>query len=146
MGRSYSSGVPRPFDFELDGVPFVAAGGVPALEMSELSLRSDEDPNSAAGSGAMAVVFRSALQDGYERFREHCRKHGTGGDVLLEIIRDMAEHLAETPTQPSGPSSPGRPETAGTSRDGSRVTLPLSDEEIARWRAAVTAAETPSPE
>ncbi len=145
MGRSYSSGgSPVPFDFELDGVEFIAAGGVPVLEMSEVAAREDEDIDSAAGFAAMALVFRHALGPDYERFREHVRRHNTGRDVLLQIIRDMAVHLAESPTQPSGRSSSGRPDTAGTSRDDSRETVPLSDEEIRAWRAAHT--DTRSPE
>lgn len=137
MGRSYSSGGPPvPFDFELDGVPFVAAGGVQALELSELAVHDTEDPNSAAGMASTAVVFRHALGDDYERFREHCREHATSGDTLLEIIRDMVAHLAESPTKPSGRSSSGRQDTGGTSTADSRETLPLSDEEIRAWRAA----------
>lgn len=140
MGRSYTSGGrPVPFDFELDGVEFVAAGGVQVLEMSELALHAEEDPTSAAGQAALAAVFRNALGDDYDRFRRHCRQRGTGQDTLLQIIRDMVEHLAESPTTPSGSSSPGRPNTGGTSTADSRVTLPLSDEEIARWRAGVEA-------
>lgn len=145
MGRSYSSGTPVPFDFELDGVPFVAAGGVQALELSELAVHDTEDPNSAAGTAAMAVVFRHALGEDYERFRQHCREHGTNGDVLLEIIRDMVEHKAESPTRPSGQSSSGRPTTGGMSKADSRETLPLSDEEIARWRAGQAGQDIRSP-
>ena len=145
MGRSYTSGTPVPFDFELDGVSFVAAGGVQVLELSELALRGEEDPSSAAGTAALAVVFRNALgKQEYERFRKHCREHGTDGDVLLEIVRDMSEHAASTPTTPSGQSSSGRLTTGGTSTEDSRETLPLSMEEIRRWRAAN--ADTPSPE
>lgn len=147
MGRSYTSGgAPVPFDFELDGVAFVAAGGVQILELSELALHAEEDINSPAGMAAIAVVFRNALGDDYEGFRRHCREHATQAGVLLQIIQDMTEHVSASPTPPSGPSSPGRPDTAGTWRPALPATQPLSDEEIARWRAAVTAAGTPSPE
>jgi hypothetical protein len=141
MGRSYTSGgKPVPFDFELDGVPFVAAGGVQVLELSELALQSEEDINSAAGTAALALVFRNALGDAYEGFRRHCREHGTGPDTLLEIIRDMVEHLG-TPTPPSGQSSPGRPSTDGTWKPALPETHVLSDEEIMRYREAIAEAE-----
>lgn len=142
MGRSYTSGgKPVPFDFELDGVGFVAGGGLNVLEMSELAAHAEEDVNSAAGAAALAVVFRGALGEDYERFKRHCGAHGTRPDVLLNIMQDMVEHLAETPTEPSGRFSPGRPETAGTSRVALPETQPLSDEDIARYRAAIAEAE-----
>lgn len=142
MGRSYTSGgAPIPFDFELDGVPFTAAGGLNVLEMSELAAHAEEDVNSAAGAAALAVVFRGSLGEDYERFKKHCGVHGTRPDVLLNIMQDMVEHLAETPTPPSGQSSPGRPETGGTSRVALPETQPLSDEDIARYRAAIAEAE-----
>lgn len=143
MGRSYTSGgKPVPFDFELDGVPFVAAGGVQVLELSELALHAEEDINSPAGMAAMALVFRHALgEEEYDRFRRHCREHGTNADLLLEIMRDMAEHVGASPTQPSGQSSPGRPNTGGTWSPALPETQPLSDEDIARYRAAIAEAE-----
>jgi hypothetical protein len=147
MGRSYSSGGPPvPFDFELDGVQFVAVGGVQTLELSELALHDTENPNSAAGMASTAMVFRHALGDDYERFRQHCREHGGDhlGDTLLEIIRDMVEHLAESPTKPSGRSSSGRQDTGGTSKAEPRETPQLTMEEIRAWRAAN--ADTHSPE
>jgi hypothetical protein len=110
------------------------------LELSELALHAEEDINSAAGTAALALVFRNALGDAYGGFRRHCREHGTGPDTLLEIIQDMVEHLG-TPTPPSGQSSPGRLNTGGMSRPALPETHVLSDEEIARYREAIAEAE-----
>lgn len=137
MVRSYTSkGVAVPFEFELDGVAFTCTGGVQFLEFSELARRADLDPDSPAGGAALAEAFRSAFGENYEAFRLHCREHDTDSGTLLDILRDMMEHYANVPSQPLRSSSPGRLTTSGTSK----VDLPqqpLTDEEIARWRAAV---------
>ena len=135
MGRSYTSkGERPPFEFELDGVPFVASGNVDIIDLAELAGLADLDINSIAGVRAIADVFKVALADDYERFRAHTRAHGTDNDTMLEILRDLVEHVTAGPTMRPSQSASGPLPTNGMSQ----VDLPsqheLTDEEVARMR------------
>jgi len=142
MGNSYTSKNRRPpFEFELDGVPFICPGGISMLDMCEMARLADLDADSVEGAAAIADMFKGALgKVDYERFRAHTRSHHTDTDTVLEILKDMVEHVTAGPTTRST-SSVGGPQTIdGMSTDSSPFAdgRELSDEEIARIRAAIT--------
>jgi hypothetical protein len=140
MTRSYSSGTgggQGPFEFDLDGVQFVATGGVTLLDMSELMTVADLDADSPRGAAALAQMFRAALgDDEYARFREHCRRHDTQPEVIITIMRDLADYVMGPTMRRVGQSSPGPSSTSGSSP----VDLPssgdqFSPQDMARLRA-----------
>jgi hypothetical protein len=138
MAHAYSSkGERTPFDFELDGVAFTCTGNVDIIDLAELGGLADADVDSAQGVKALADVFKVALADDYARFRAHTRAHHTDNDTLIEILRDLVEHVTAGPTKRPSQSVSGPLPINGTSQ----VDLPsqheFTDEEIARLRAAI---------
>jgi hypothetical protein len=144
VGHSYSSDPVDqvPFEFELDGVAFVATGTVTLLDLSELAKLAEEDVTSAAGAAAIATVFRAALDADYERFKAHLRTYRTRPDTIIKIMGDLIGYVSEGPTEPPTPSRAGRSATTGLSVDDlqfpglpAREPHEFSDEEIANIRA-----------
>ena len=140
MARSYASsksGKRTPFEFDLDGVPFACTGNVDVIDLAELAGLADLDVNSIAGAKAIVDVFKIALADDYDRFRAHTREHHTENEVLIEILRDLVEHVTAGPTMRPSQSASGPLPINGTSQ----VDLPsqheLTDEEVARMRALI---------
>lgn len=144
MGRSYTSkgAAPVPFEFELDGVGFVMPGGVMLLDLCDLARNAEVDVASPRGQAAIADVFRTGLGEEYQRFADHCRKHHTDPDTLLEIMSDLVEHVVDHPTRRSESSSLGPLTMNGGSRVDLSGTELLTEEKIAAWRAAVAAEVT----
>jgi hypothetical protein len=142
MGRrSYTSKPTEPVSFDLDGVQFVATGGVKLLELCELAQVADVDSASVEGAAALGQFFRSLLGQDYDRFRVHCREHGTDPDTLLQIVADVIEAVSERPTRRPSDSADGPPTTGRTwrvhSADGSWREEVLTPEREAELRAAV---------
>ena len=140
MGHSYTSkGAKPPFEFEIDGVPFVCTGGVSLLDMSELAKLAEVDVESAEGAAAIAELFKGALgRVEYDRFRQHTRTHHTDPDTILEIMKDMVEHVTGGPTRRSNSSAVGPIVIDGMSTVSSpSAGRELSDEEILRIRATL---------
>ncbi|MFI7449538.1 hypothetical protein ACIBQX_18725 [Nonomuraea sp. NPDC049714] len=108
----------RPFD--LDGVTFTPQGNVSMMDVSEFARLASQglDSQSPEAVGFLADVYRSLLGDQYAAFREHCRKHGTDGAVLVEILGDMVAGAVEEetgrPTVRSSDSSDGPPPAPAT--------------------------------
>ncbi len=143
MGKSYTSkgGNLTPYDFELDGVKFVCTGGVSMLDVSELAGVGGEDVDSIRGVAAMHRIYRSSLEDDYDRFAAHVRKHITDPETMFEILSDYIEQSGLGPTAPSQPSPAGRLNTRGSSMDDlawpglpQREAHEFTDEEIASIR------------
>lgn len=119
MSRSYTSAkrehLGKKPDFELDGVKFTCAGGLTALDISELAEVAElgvdtEDPRAAA---AIAKFFRAALGlPEYNRLKDHMRAHDTAEDVLIDIMAGVIEDVAGRPTQEPSSSQDG-PSTTG---------------------------------
>lgn len=120
MGKSYTS-KPKlaPYEFDLDGVHFVASGGVALLDLSELARLADVDVESPAGAAAVAQVFESFMGDAYAQFKAHCRRHQTDPDTLMAILQDVVEYVTRFPTERPLTRSPGPQPTPGTSPAGS---------------------------
>lgn len=96
--------------FELDGVEFEAEGNISTMDLAEFArlATSGVDSGSAKGIAILADVYLSLLgETTYERFREHCRKHGTDGGVLVEILGGMISEAADRPTSRPSDSSDG---------------------------------------
>lgn len=111
--RSYSSASDqqerKPQEFDLDGVTFVATGSVSMLDISEFARMASQgmDSGSPEAIGFLADIYRGLLGDQeYRRFREHCRQHLTKGDVLIEVLGDLAaEQVKDETGRPTGRSS-----------------------------------------
>lgn len=116
--RSYTSApreqVPRVFD--VDGVEFTCTGQLSKLDVSEFArlAAAGTDSVTPAGVAILADIFRSLLGSDYERFRTHCREHGTDDGTLLEIIGDLISEMAERPTSRPSDSSDGPPTAPAT--------------------------------
>ncbi|MGC5012514.1 hypothetical protein ACLQ2R_17260 [Streptosporangium sp. DT93] len=116
--RSYTSAgrqqdVPA-LDFELDGVTFVGEGDISVMDMSEYARLATQgvDSESPEGVAILADVYKGLLGDRvYNRFRMHCRKHGTDGETLVTILQDLISAAADRPTGRPSDSSDG-PQTA----------------------------------
>ncbi|MFB4275727.1 hypothetical protein ACBJ59_10580 [Nonomuraea sp. MTCD27] len=119
-GRRQNTDVPR-LEFEIDGVTFTGDGSVSVMDLSEFArlatLGTDtQDPRAGA---IIADIYHALLGESeYQRFRAHCRKHGTDGETLLSIIGDLAAEESEEktgrPTGRSSDSSDGPPNAPAT--------------------------------
>lgn len=134
MGHSYTSkGAPEPFEFELDGETFVCSAGVSLLDLSKLAMVADESMESMEGVSAIHELFKGALGGDYERFRQHTRTHHTDTDTIMEIMRDLIEHVTSGPTT-RPPRSAGGPQITNGTYEVSLPSRELSDDEIQRIR------------
>lgn len=147
--KSYSSsrgdaGAAEPYPFTLDGVEFVAPGGIMLLDICEIARGADLDIQDPRAVAAIADLFEGALgKEQYRSFKDHCRKHSTTPDMLLLILKDMIEEVTGRPTVRSSPSSPGPQTMNGTSNTASPSSTSdsrpeghyLTAEEIAAWLA-----------
>ncbi|MFD1547018.1 hypothetical protein [Nonomuraea guangzhouensis] len=114
-GAQQSSDGSKP-SFELDGVEFEAEGTISTMDLAEFArlATTGVDSGSAKGIAILADVYLSLLgEKTYERFREHCRKHGTDGGVLVEILGGMISEAADRPTSRPSDSSDGPPNDPG---------------------------------
>ncbi|GAA2990830.1 hypothetical protein [Streptosporangium longisporum] len=97
-------------DFELDGVTFVGEGDISVMDMSEYARLATQgvDSESPEGVAILADVYKGLLGDRvYNRFRAHCRKHGTDGETLVTILQDLITAAAGRPTSRPSDSSDG---------------------------------------
>lgn len=148
--RSYSSGrTEQEIGFDLDGVSFTP-GNLSILDMADLAQYAELDTDTPEGLAKLGEFFALMLGDDYPRFREHCGKHHTRADVLLQIIFDLLEDiLAVTmpgfPTPAASPSSAGPPITKPMwkviSPDGTVREEELTPEREAELREAIRQAE-----
>jgi hypothetical protein len=123
MSRSYTSAKRAHLDvkpdFDLDGVEFVCEGGISTLDISEFAVAAKsgmdtEDPMAAA---VFAEFFQAALGPAqYRRFKDHIRRHGTDGDVLVDIMQGLMEDFVGRPTEEPSHSQDGPSTTGPTSR------------------------------
>lgn len=96
--------------FDLDGVEFEAEGNISTMDLAEFARLATKgvDSGSAQGIAILAEVYLSLLgEKTYQRFREHCREHGTDGGVLVEILGGMIAEAADRPTSRPSDSSDG---------------------------------------
>ena len=103
--------------FELDGVEFEAEGTISTMDLAEFARLATQgvDSGSAKGIAILADVYLSLLgEKTYERFRAHCREHGTDGGVLVEILGGMIAEAADRPTSRPSDSSDGPPSDPDT--------------------------------
>jgi hypothetical protein len=149
--RQYTSKPAAAVEFDLDEVHFVAAGGLSLLEVMELARFADVDTDSPEGAVAVGDFFRGLFgcscervhRTGceYDRFRRHCRAHGTDDDTLMGIMQDIMGARSGHPTQRPSVSADGPPTTPPTLRvissDGSLREEPLTLEREAELREAV---------
>lgn len=119
-GRKQNATAPQ-LEFEIDGVTFTGDGSVSVMDLSEFArlatLGTDtQDPRAGA---IIADIYHALLgEKEYQRFRGHCRTHGTDGETLLSIIGDLASEESEDttgrPTSRSSDSSDGPQSTPDT--------------------------------
>ncbi|MGP3914300.1 hypothetical protein [Nonomuraea sp. 10N515B] len=101
-------------EFDLDGVTWVCESAVSILDLSEYARLAQRgvDAESPEGMAILADVYSGLLGDQtYQRFRAHCRKNRTDGQILVQILGDLITDGAERPTQRPSDSSAG-PATA----------------------------------
>lgn len=99
-------------EFELDGVQFTGDGSISLLDLSEFARLASQGVTSddPAGVAILADIYVSLLgEKEYQRFRSHCRRHGTDAEVLIAIIGDLAGEASGRPTSRSSDSSDGPP-------------------------------------
>lgn len=128
--RSYTSagrkqqpdGVPV-VEFELDGVTFAGDGSISIMDLAEYARLANLgiDSDNPAGAAIIADVFLGLLgEQPYQRFRAHCRKHGTDDGDLVKILQgvmaDATEAAAARPSGRPSDSSDGPPSTPATAR------------------------------
>ncbi|MER7131259.1 hypothetical protein [Streptosporangium saharense] len=110
--RAAATGGPA-LEFDLDGVTFVGEGDISVMDLSEYArlATSGVDSESPEGVAILADVYLGLLGERtYQKFRAHCRKHGTDGETLVAILGDLISQEADRPTsRPSG--SPDGPPT-----------------------------------
>lgn len=120
--RSYTSAAAKQspdapkLEFDLDGVTFVGDGRISMLDLSEFARLATKgvDSGSAEGVAILADVYLSLLGDStYQKFRVHCREHGTDGGVLVEILGGLIAEEADRPTSRPSDSSDGPPSEPG---------------------------------
>ncbi|MCK2219694.1 hypothetical protein MF672_038750 [Actinomadura sp. ATCC 31491] len=121
--RSYTSKSRKaestPATFELDGVQFVGEGEISLMDISEFArlAAAGFDTDSADGIAILADIYRAILgPQEYGRFRQHCREHGTDGEVLIEILGGLLSEQGERPTERSSGSPDGPPTMPDTAR------------------------------
>lgn len=121
--RSYTSkrSEPNPdaprLEFELDGVVFTSDGNLALMDISEFARLANEgmDTDSPKGLAIIAELFLALLgETTYQRFRRHCREHGTGEDVMVAIIGELLTEEADRPTVRPSDSSDGPTATPDT--------------------------------
>ncbi|WP_436759324.1 hypothetical protein [Streptosporangium sp. V21-05] len=105
-------------EFDLDGVTFrnedAAASVLDFSEFARLATMG-VDSKSAAGASIIAEIFMMLLGEStYQRFRAHCRRHGTDDETLLAIIGDLMEEAGNRPTGRPSDSSDGPPTAPAT--------------------------------
>lgn len=96
-------------EFELDDVTWVCEGDISVLDLSEYARLANQgvDSDSPEGVAILADVYSGLLGSSYQRFRAHCRKHGTDGDVLVQILGDLIAETSDRPTSRPSDSSDG---------------------------------------
>lgn len=96
-------------EFTLDGIDWVCEGEMSVLDVSEYARLATQgvDTDSPEGVAILADVFSGLLGSTYQQFRAHCRKHGTDGEVLVQIIGDLLAEQADRPTNRPSDSSDG---------------------------------------
>jgi hypothetical protein len=103
-------------EFDLDDVTWVCEGDISVLDLSEYARLATQgvDSDSPEGMAILADVYSGLLGGSYQKFREHCRKNGTGSDVLVNIIGDLITDAADRPTNRPSDSSDGPTNDADT--------------------------------
>ncbi|MEV0584109.1 hypothetical protein [Nonomuraea sp. NPDC050310] len=120
--RSYTSTghkrTEEPLGFELDGVAWECEAQMSLLDFSEFARLAVQgvDSESAEGLAILAELYQGLLGSSYQRFRAHCRKHGTSGEQLMLIVQDLAGDAAARPTERPSDSTDGPLPEAGTAR------------------------------
>lgn len=141
--RQYQSGTRRPQPFDLDGVTFNPAGGLDLLSLSELGKVAHLDIASPQGAAVIAQIFEDLLgPDEYPGFKAHVKARVTSPTVLMQILMDAIEDIADFPTQLPSDSPDGQTTTATTLRvvSSSGVTEEtLTPEREAQLRESVAA-------
>jgi hypothetical protein len=125
--------------FTLDKEEFRCEGRMSFLDSSDLARRVSDlpttdlddlrklDPQQAATViGSMSSTLLMALGEAeYRRFREHCRKHATPDDTLVEVLQfinsALTDGVEEESGRPTGPPSPSSSGDAGTEPRMSRI-------------------------
>lgn len=120
--RSYTSASRKQtgaaaLDFDLDGVTFAGEGDISVMDLSEYARLANQgvDSESAEGIGILADVYSGLLGERvYQKFRTHCRKHGTDGATLVAILQDLITEESDRPTSRPSDSSDGPPTVPAT--------------------------------
>lgn len=104
--------------FELDGVEFKCETSMSLLDLSEFARLAVQgvDSESPEGLAILADIYSSLLGSSYQRFRAHCRKHGTDGEQLMHIVMDLASEASKRPTSRPSDSSDGPPNDPDTQK------------------------------
>ncbi|NUW45541.1 hypothetical protein [Nonomuraea rhodomycinica] len=105
--------------FELDGEVFTGEGSVSMMDLSEFARLASVgmDTTDPRAGAILADIYLALLgENEYQRFRAHCRRNGTDGETLMNILGDLASEEADRPTDRSSDSSDGPPNAAGTAR------------------------------
>lgn len=122
MRRSYTSkasgqDMKLQLEFELDDEVFVGQGSISTMDLSEFARLANQgvDSSSPEGIAILADIYLSLLGNTeYQRFRRHCRAHGTEGGVLVEILGGLMSEGSGRPTQRPSDSSDGPTTGAAT--------------------------------
>jgi hypothetical protein len=126
--------IPMPgMRFTLDGEEFRCIEEMDAdafLEWSELAVAATEDvPLTSPEAAAFFARFMRATfgPQEYARLRRHFRRHGTRPQVVLAIISDIQEQMAETVETATGrPTPPPSSSSAGPEEMGERAAKVVS--------------------
>ena len=101
---------------ELNGKQFRLAqkvGLMPLLKFSAFAGTTTQDPRAL---GAMYSMLRDVIDpDEWQAFEDHATDSKADADELLDVISKALELIAGRPTEPSEPSSAGRPDISGGS-------------------------------
>ncbi|MET8334359.1 hypothetical protein [Streptosporangium canum] len=111
-GRKQTGGKQLKFSFDLDGVVFENEGDVSLMDLSEFARLATQgvDSESPEGAAIIAEIFMTLLGERtYQRFRTHCRRHGTDDETLMAILGDLMSEASDRPTSRPSDSSDGPP-------------------------------------
>lgn len=116
-GRKQDGPLPS-VEFEVDGVTFAGAAISP-LDLAEYArlARMGIDSDNVAGAAIIADVFLGVLgEQTYQKFRDHCRRHGTDDGDLVKILQGILEDAGQRPTERPSDSSDGPTPDAATAK------------------------------